>query len=141
MHAPPAYDPFSVSAFVDESMRRFLAPAEPALDRLLSLDRLRQVFAAARLSAGGDPLASLFSVLGITYRVEPAELERIPRSGPVLVVANHPFGMLEGAILAHRPAAQNTSRCSSRRWARSGICLGCAARMLPDSRQNSPRMR
>jgi len=95
-------DPLSVSAFVDEPLRRFLAPVEPALDRLLSLDRLRQVFASARLSAGGgDPLTSLFAVLGITYQVDDADLEHIPAAGPVLAVANHPFGILEGAILAH----------------------------------------
>jgi len=38
--------------------------------------------------------------LAITYRVGERDLEQIPRSGPVVIVANHPFGILEGAVLA-----------------------------------------
>ena len=42
----------------------------------------------------------LLSRLAVTYRVGERDLQQIPRSGPVVVVANHPFGILEGAVLA-----------------------------------------
>jgi putative hemolysin len=46
------------------------------------------------------PLAErLLKHLEITERVSQKDLERIPRHGPVLVVVNHPFGILEGAVL------------------------------------------
>jgi putative hemolysin len=46
------------------------------------------------------PLAErLLKHLEITERVSQNDLERIPRHGPVLVVVNHPFGILEGAVL------------------------------------------
>lgn len=38
--------------------------------------------------------------LGIRYRLCGA-LEQIPQEGPVVVVANHPYGGLEGIVLAH----------------------------------------
>ena len=41
----------------------------------------------------------LLGNLDIHYHADPADLERLPASGPVLVVANHPFGLLEGPIL------------------------------------------
>lgn len=42
----------------------------------------------------------LLSRLAVTYRVGERDLQQIPRSGPVVIVANHPFGILEGAVLA-----------------------------------------
>jgi putative hemolysin len=37
--------------------------------------------------------------LDINYKVEPSDIERIPKTGPCVIVANHPFGLLEGFIL------------------------------------------
>jgi len=42
----------------------------------------------------------LLSRLAVTYRIGERDLHQIPRSGPVVIVANHPFGILEGAVLA-----------------------------------------
>ena len=92
----------SVSGILDEPLRGILGPVEPAIQRLFSFDRLRAVFDAARCSGeSDDPIASLLALLRITIDVDPAELRRIPSSGPVVAVANHPFGLLEGAALAH----------------------------------------
>ncbi len=38
-------------------------------------------------------------VLGVQYRVTEEDLERIPTEGPVFVVANHPYGGVDGLIL------------------------------------------
>ena len=37
--------------------------------------------------------------LGINYEVSEPDLARIPKSGPVVVVANHPFGFIDGMIM------------------------------------------
>ncbi len=41
------------------------------------------------------------------YQLAPEDLARIPAQGPVVVVANHPFGGVEGVIL---PALLGTVR-------------------------------
>jgi putative hemolysin len=72
---------------------------EPAVRKLFAVDRLLEHLEAARRREG-DPFENLLDLLGITYQVDAQELARVPRSGPLLTVANHPFGLLEGAILA-----------------------------------------
>jgi putative hemolysin len=37
--------------------------------------------------------------LNVKYDFPPDDLRRVPEKGPVVVVANHPFGLVEGAIL------------------------------------------
>ncbi len=74
---------------------------EPAIQKLFWFDRLWEAYRCAR--AAGHPaetLERLLALLGITWRLDSAEIQHIPRTGGVLAVANHPFGLLEGAILA-----------------------------------------
>jgi putative hemolysin len=52
-----------------------------------------------------SPLSKkLFSLVGtplcIDYQLDPSDIERLPTTGPVIVVANHPFGAVEGLVLA-----------------------------------------
>jgi putative hemolysin len=88
----------SISGLLDEPLRSFLNPMEPAIRKLLSLDRLWDLVDSAR--TGTDAVGRLLSLLGITLQIDAAERDRVPLSGPVLMVSNHPFGLLEGAIMA-----------------------------------------
>jgi putative hemolysin len=91
----------SFSRLLSEPLRSILNPMEPAIQKFFSFDRLWEAYQAAR--SGGDPAGTvekLLALLGIAWRLETADLERIPRTGAVLAVANHPFGLLEGAILS-----------------------------------------
>ncbi len=50
-------------------------------------------------SPDGFRLENLLAEMRVGLRVAAADEARIPTSGPVVVVANHPYGVLDGAIL------------------------------------------
>lgn len=84
-----------------------LTPLMPAFvsttwaTRFFQFDQLAETYESLRGSQTGRPLyASILDHLRATYCVSESDLERIPKSGPVIVVANHPCGLLEGAMLA-----------------------------------------
>lgn len=83
------------------ALRRFAPePVAGALGKLLQLERLEEVVRGvrARQNAGAFP-EEMLRALGVTIRVEPADMARIPATGPLVVVANHPYGLIEGAVL------------------------------------------
>ena len=67
---------------------------------MLLLDRLADLHdTIAAIDDGRLFFEKLLDYLEIEPRISVADLERIPKSGPVVAVANHPFGFIEGAIL------------------------------------------
>src|SRR5580704_1546471 len=79
--------------------QRLPAPVEGAIEKLLRLDRLDRLWedvpgADNRLIAD-HPLA----LLNVHTQVSERDRALIPKQGPVVAVANRPFGLIEGAIL------------------------------------------
>lgn len=77
------------------------APLEGALERLLVLDRFNQLYEQVRRSSNEHSFVDRFlEAMKVCPTVSPTDLRLVPKNGPVVAVANHPFGLVEGAVLA-----------------------------------------
>jgi putative hemolysin len=74
---------------------------EKVLSRAFGIQEIARVYDSLRLMGEQRPIADrLLDFLGVTFTTSNVDLARIPNSGPAIVTANHPYGILEGAILA-----------------------------------------
>ena len=74
----------------------------PLIERLLRFPELNELHnITASLPKSQHVATRMLQALKVHTVVKPEYLAQIPTSGPVLVVANHPFGGIEGIVLAH----------------------------------------
>jgi putative hemolysin len=67
--------------------------------RFAPVDKVRDLYRRVQRSPKGFQLENLLTEMRVDLRIAAADQQRIPARGPVVVVANHPYGMLDGAIL------------------------------------------
>jgi len=68
----------------------------------LPIRRLDRLYASAlaRAETGGNVFDGLLREMNVEYTVREADLKNVPLEGPCVVFANHPFGMLDGIMMA-----------------------------------------
>jgi putative hemolysin len=76
-------------------------PLEDLLGRVLGIDEIARTYDSLRAMGEHRSIADqLLDFLAVTYTTSEIDLAHIPKTGPAIVTVNHPFGILEGAILA-----------------------------------------
>src|SRR5687767_5908993 len=73
------------------------------VERLSGQARVERIYRQVRASLRpeDDVWAQAMRGLDITVRHDPCRLADVPRQGPLVVVANHPFGVVDGLALCH----------------------------------------
>jgi len=87
--------------FQDPVRQRLMGFVGGALERVLLFDQLNAVYHQTLHAQDSRHFhEKLLETLQIRYEVSQEDVARIPPSGPVVVTSNHPFGAIEGIILA-----------------------------------------
>jgi len=67
--------------------------------KLIPLEEARDLYRRVRSAPRGFLLQTLLAEMDVELDIQDADLDRIPTKGPLLAVANHPFGVLDGIAL------------------------------------------
>jgi len=74
-------------------------PFRRFLRRFTPMERARELYRRAQQPLNRSILENVLAEMRIEWSVSESDLARIPESGPVVVTSNHPFGLLDGAVL------------------------------------------
>jgi len=88
----------------DGPIARGFIRAVEVLTGQLKLKRLYEIY-QAEMSGTTDFWAAAMRLLDLSIDYDAAKLDALPRTGPLIIVANHPFGLVDGLLigaLAHR---------------------------------------
>ncbi len=94
---------FRISAFPAKGLlRKILFIFGPVIDRILGFRKLEKVYTKGKLEGLNKEefVHRALNYLNVKYKLHNSLIEKVPKEGAFIIVSNHPFGGMEGIILA-----------------------------------------
>jgi len=90
------------SPFGDPVRQTLFSLVKKPLSKVLRLDTLNSLYTEVNDTKQDKSFAEqALKTLGVKFTIDGQPVSRIPKKGPLVAVCNHPFGVLEGLILAN----------------------------------------
>lgn len=99
---PDTLSPFELDINFHNPIRQaaFSILKQP-LEKLLKLDAINRYYSKAQCPESHCQFIDrALELLNVSYNISDEDRAKIPEKGPAIVVANHPFGAIEGLVLA-----------------------------------------
>ncbi len=117
-------------------------------DRLLGLRKMQELYEINEMQGLSKEEFSdrLLDALNISLEFDEEALERIPKTGPLLLASNHPFGGIEGVILARllsqvRPDLKVLANTALRVFAELNEYFIFTNPLAPKNAKNAPSLK
>lgn len=99
MSADTAYPSLSYADYFDHPLKRRLVRG---VERLSGQPRIQRLYREYRENLRHEPFfGAAVRLLDLKLEMDLARHAAIPKTGPLVVVANHPFGVLDGLVICH----------------------------------------
>lgn len=83
------------------AQRLMISTLENITGRFNLIKRLRRYEEEGKTSADPDVWHTLVNCFGLDLQLQNSGLSNIPKTGPLMLVANHPFGLLDSTIMGY----------------------------------------
>jgi putative hemolysin len=94
---------------MDDRAFTYCDPADPlwkrlaigALEKATGRDEIKRLYVAHQQSGwgAGGFFETAIGALSLDVRYDASRLDAIPKTGPLVIVANHPFGVIDGIVM------------------------------------------
>ena len=96
----PSRNPFQLLHSVPGRTNPIVAAPLKVAENLLGLSELHKIYCkACGLQSGNHFFQDVLSSMNVELDIQENELSRIPKKGAAIIIANHPFGGIEGVAL------------------------------------------
>ena len=100
MHPPPSVRDLSYASAVNSRSGRAVVRLMENTTGRIGLIKRAQGY-EGDLARGANFFDVMVARYGLTLDVARGAMEAIPRSGPLIMIANHPYGILDGIMMGH----------------------------------------
>lgn len=93
------YPSLSYADYFDQPVKKHIVRA---VERLSGQPRIQRLYEEYRKNLQHEPFfGAAVKLLDLRVEIDMARHASIPKTGPLVVVANHPFGVLDGLVICH----------------------------------------